>query len=237
MTHAHVPHRAVFPTADQVLLSEPWRETLAMRVLRNVRGAWRSPGGLHTSMGAQGAHAILGRGFLHLALVLSTQRVRDVLRADAGPEPSAPRGGAVPRYVSRAEIDAVTWSVPPADTAYQGSLRALRAPATMAAGTTRHLLVEVTRLGDVWWPWDPDAGRRPLRLGQRWLRADGSVVPFEAPRSYLPEPVAPGQTIRTLVALQAPAEPGDLVVTVDLVHELVRWFEVPVRLAITVTPR
>ena len=66
MTHAHVPHRAVFPTADQVLLSEPWRETLAMRVLRNVRGALRGPGGLHTILGAQGGPPSLRREFLCL---------------------------------------------------------------------------------------------------------------------------------------------------------------------------
>jgi len=286
VTHAYCRHQSVYPDTAHAPVSEPWRETLAMRVLRNLPAVWQGPDGLHTSMGAVGAHGIMDRGFLHLLLLLTTlperrakvrryeaagevpthesgrsvnafylpeeqpdleleslpeadaAQVRTVLRAIREPAPAPARGPiADAQRVTRAEID--RYAGPRAgagDEAYRALLRPIRPPRSMVAGTTRHLLVEVTNLGDAWWPWDPDAERPGLRLGQRWSRAGGAELPWEAVRSHLPEPVAPGQAIRALVALQAPPEPGALTVSIDVVQELVRWFGAPVRLPIVVTP-
>jgi len=286
VTHVYCRHLSLYPDAAHAVVSEPWRETQALRILRNLPAVWQAPDGLHTSMGAVGAHAIMDRGLLHLLLLVTTlperrakvrryeaagavpthesgrsvnafylpeeqpdleleplpaadaARVRAVLRAIRERTPERPAGPvAAVRPVTRAEID--RYAGPRAgagDGPYRARLRAVRPPASMVAGTTRHVLVEVTNLGDAWWPWEPDAARPGVRLGQRWSRAGGEEVPWEAVRSQLPEPVAPGQAIRALVALQAPPEPGALTVTVDLVHELVRWFGAPLRLPIAVTP-
>jgi FkbM family methyltransferase len=53
-------------------------------------------------------------------------------------------------------------------------------------------------------------------------------------RTQFEESVPPGATTRTMVAVQAPASPGEYLLEVDVVHEHVRWFGAGERVPFTV---
>jgi FkbM family methyltransferase len=57
----------------------------------------------------------------------------------------------------------------------------------------------------------------------------------ETPRTEFTERVAPGAVTRLRVAIQAPHRPGPAELEIDLVHELVRWFEQPLRVKVDIT--
>ena len=95
-------------------------------------------------------------------------------------------------------------------------------PARVLAGTTRHLEVRVTNLGDQAWP----AGEADplIRLGYRWRDpALGRVVTDG--RGVFSETVAPGATTLVLLAVAVPDEVGSYELELDVVHEHVRWFD------------
>ncbi len=67
-------------------------------------------------------------------------------------------------------------------------------------------------------------GTLPVRIGVRWMRADGTRHPLEA-RTHLPRPLGPGDTAHVLAATPAPAEPGEYTLSISLVQEDVCWFD------------
>ena len=106
----------------------------------------------------------------------------------------------------------------------------VRPPAKLAAGTiTEHQLI-VENVGDEWWP--RGDGEPAIRLGYRFIEPRTEVVRAEG-RALLTETVRPGQTTRLIVALQAPAKPGEYALEVGLLLERVRWCECK-RLSVTV---
>jgi hypothetical protein len=104
-------------------------------------------------------------------------------------------------------------------------------PAALPAGGRVRLLVSFGNAGTETWPdpWmaDPAAhtGRGAVRLGYRWLDAQGKVVGDYQSRTDLPRPLRPGESITLPVEASLPAVPGRYRLQVDLVHELVAWFE------------
>lgn len=68
-------------------------------------------------------------------------------------------------------------------------------------------------------PWG-DRGNVRVRIGYRWLDAEGS----EPAAQDLPGPVAPGEALEAWVHVQGPAEPGSHVLELDLVYEPIAWF-------------
>jgi SAM-dependent methyltransferase len=117
---------------------------------------------------------------------------------------------------------------------YRAAIRVLRPIGSMPAGTTQHVQVEVTNLGDEWWPRGPDP-EPAIFVGHRWRRADGTED-LHTPRTALTEAVAPGATARLSVAIQAPLEAGPHELGVDMVHEWVRWFDCADVQEVDVTP-
>jgi hypothetical protein len=96
--------------------------------------------------------------------------------------------------------------------------------------------LRVTNDGTTAWPGGLD--RHPLiRLGHRWLHTDGRVLDDATPRSGLLSSVRPGESVVALPTVVAPGQPGDYVLEVDLVHELVRWFDCPARIPVRVQSR
>lgn len=119
---------------------------------------------------------------------------------------------------------------------YHAAIESLDTDLRLAPGRADALDLRVTNLGTAAWPGGLD--REPLvRLGHRWLDADARVVDDSTFRTALPSSVAPGESAVVALSLIAPPEPGDYVVEVDLVHELVRWFEDPLRIPVTVAER
>ncbi len=101
---------------------------------------------------------------------------------------------------------------------------------------TRAILVYVTNLGAERWPASLEQTPQ-IRLGCRWLQTDGAPLEETGPRSPFPRPVQPGDRVLAAVHAQAPAQVGDYLLEVDVVHEHLRWFECQVRLPARVVDR
>lgn len=106
----------------------------------------------------------------------------------------------------------------------------------MAPGEVRPLYVRVTNQGSATWPWGLEQ-HPEIRVAYHWWRPDGTLVDYEGRRSPLPCRLGPGESTIVPVWVAAPATPGDHVLELDLVHEHVRWFEDPLRVAIQVAER
>jgi len=116
------------------------------------------------------------------------------------------------------------------DGAYQVRWDGHNVPPEMQAGAPAVVRVTFTNTGAEVWPdplsGDPEKhdGGYAVRLGQQWI--DASTDPAQKPtsRTDLPRPVRPGETITLLINVTAPAQPGDYMLSFELVQELVAWF-------------
>ena len=110
------------------------------------------------------------------------------------------------------------------------------APLRLAPGEARPVYVEVENQGGATWRWGLD--QQPLvRLSHHWLAPDGALTRYEGLRSPLPCTLPPGASVIMPMWVEAPEEPGEHVLEIDLVHELVRWFERPLRVPVVVAER
>jgi hypothetical protein len=92
--------------------------------------------------------------------------------------------------------------------------------------------LRVTNLGSERWPWGLDTSPQ-VRLGYRVLKARGKPL-SEGPRSPLPHEVMPGEAFIAPIAIRAPRRRGRYRVEVDLVHDPIRWFGVPLEIELAV---
>ncbi|MCA1613079.1 MAG: hypothetical protein LC800_02760 [Acidobacteria bacterium] len=68
-------------------------------------------------------------------------------------------------------------------------------------------------------------GAFQVNLGGRWLRADGATPVREVgSRATLPRDLRPGEEVELSLLVDAPAEAGDYVLQLDMVHEAITWF-------------
>jgi hypothetical protein len=102
------------------------------------------------------------------------------------------------------------------------------APCTMKAGSTVAVGIVVKNASDQTWRdfGSTEKGKRAVRLGYRWWdAADKKVVVDYTPfRGELRTPLAPGKSATMAVAVVAPPTPGEYLLQLDLVEELVTWF-------------
>jgi hypothetical protein len=118
--------------------------------------------------------------------------------------------------------------------AYRAEIDISPARRHLAAGTVAHIEAHVRNLGDEYWP-PAHQSEPPIRLTYRWLAADGeTVVDPEGLRTPFEETVLPGERTVAMLAVEVPDEPGRYVLEVDIVHELVRWFECAARMEVAV---
>jgi len=105
-------------------------------------------------------------------------------------------------------------------------------PASVPAGGRFAAAVLVINRSDQVWPdaahsdsTNPGAGA--VRLGYRWWKASASkaLVPYADARGDLVASVPPGSSAVVAVEVVAPSEPGSYELQLDMVQELVAWFE------------
>jgi hypothetical protein len=82
--------------------------------------------------------------------------------------------------------------------------------------------VRAANRGTERWPWGLEASPQ-VRLGHRVLNGSGEPI-CEGPRAPLPHEVRPGEECIAEVVIKAPPQRGRFRVSVDLVHDPVRWF-------------
>ncbi|MCU1490059.1 MAG: hypothetical protein JWM85_1464 [Acidimicrobiaceae bacterium] len=130
---------------------------------------------------------------------------------------------------------------PLADSDYLGTVRLTESPLSSLrdlskffSGEQRILVVEIVNTGTG--TWDCDGRGAELYLASRWLcEDDRGLPPIEGPRVVLPSYVHPGERDLLLLPIQAPGEPGEYLLEVDLLHEHVRWFGCGTRLSVSVS--
>jgi len=87
--------------------------------------------------------------------------------------------------------------------------------------------VAVRNIGAAVWRARGEAGtgRGAVRLGSHLLGADETEVAWDLAFATLPRDMAPGERCELTLAVEAPGQPGDYVVELDLVLEGIGWFE------------
>jgi hypothetical protein len=115
---------------------------------------------------------------------------------------------------------------------YRVEWRGVVLPPRFFAGGVAEVTVALRNAGSGTWPdprtADPEraTGAGAVRLGYRWWReTPDEIVSGYSERVDLPRPLEPGEAVSVEVPVQAPALPGRYRLQIDLVHELVSWFE------------
>lgn len=107
-----------------------------------------------------------------------------------------------------------------------------RVPGSWKAGESLPVDLVVKNIGDQTWPDIPSSdqgkGRGAVRLTYRWWKSAGDKAPlvdYDLARGDLYAPVPPGGTADLTVMVVAPPKPGAYVLQLELVAELVQWFQ------------
>lgn len=123
-------------------------------------------------------------------------------------------GGAVvfqiPSHISREALP---------DGAYAAEISA-EIPSQVPAGRIVLLPVRVRNAGTSTWPLQPEG----FKLANHWVDSRGRSVQFDSGREPIPEQVPPGAGLDLILRIPVPADAGDHVLQLDLVHEGITWF-------------
>lgn len=134
--------------------------------------------------------------------------------------------------------------LPLPDSAYHVGWLGTNIPSALVKGQIFTAEVRVRNDGNVAWPdiktsRGTPSGAGAVRLGYRWW---GKDEPPPAPmsgyadvRGELERPLAPGETAKIMLPVRAPDRVGKYMLQIDLVHELVSWFEVKGTRPLTLT--
>ena len=111
------------------------------------------------------------------------------------------------------------------DSDYREQITALNPPVSMRAGEKLVLRFRVKNLGYSTWPAVGNAeGRFQVNIGNRWIRTGSKQVNELDGRTGMPADLQPGTEVELPLTVKAPAEPGDYLLEIDMVHEGVTWF-------------
>ena len=100
-------------------------------------------------------------------------------------------------------------------------------PASLQPGQKIQILVKVKNISDVTWPAHGRAadGFFQVNLGNNWYdEKNVRILKHPYVRSGLPHDLRPGDEAEISLDLTAPANPGQYILQIDLVQEMVAWF-------------
>jgi hypothetical protein len=126
----------------------------------------------------------------------------------------------------RATLERFWRSVAFRDQDYRAEIEAPGAPTHLRAGERTELRLRVRNRGPVAWPARGDThGMYQVNVGDRWLDAAGlRVVNDLDGRTALAADLPPGGETELTLPVNAPKEPGDYVLELDMIHEGVTFF-------------
>lgn len=116
------------------------------------------------------------------------------------------------------------------DSGFKAQLTLPDAPAKLRAGQKETVQVHIKNASDVfWWSRGGEVNERSdnwfyIAAGNRWLKADGSLVTDMDGRHGISKDLKPGEETAIPLSVTAPKEPGEYILEVDLVQEQVSWF-------------
>lgn len=264
VTHVWFPRRWLFGGAGAYLDARPWVPDFQLRLSVNDSRLVRFPGVLHVPIEVVGPARYSETPIYHLEVlrpraerelkVRDYERERPGLRAGglafnhafylpelsdpplaqtpaedrvlveavvAAPAPAAGPPPDLP-HATRDEIDAL-WLRRPVD--YAADLTVRTAPRRLESGERAQIELALVNRGST--AILPPA----VQIGSRW---DGVTLGVW---TSLPDAVEPGESALVVASVVAPVEPGKHILELDLVHDGVRWFGVPVALEVEVARR
>ena len=116
------------------------------------------------------------------------------------------------------------------DAAFKAQLTLPEPPAKLRAGQKETVQVRIKNASDVfWWSRGGEVNERAdnwfyIAAGNRWLKADGSLLTDMDGRYGISKDLKPGEETEVPLLVTAPKEPGEYILEVDLVQEQVAWF-------------
>ncbi len=128
--------------------------------------------------------------------------------------------------VAQCEVLVVDWPDSRAPHRLQAEIEILdgRPPGPVEPGANVSLRLRITNTGDTrWLTSGVDEGL--VRVGVQLLALDGSMVERDYHRAPLPKALDPSESIEIGLVVPAPARAGRFLLSVDLVAELVSWFQ------------
>jgi hypothetical protein len=113
---------------------------------------------------------------------------------------------------------------------YKAQLSLPSAPTQLRAGQKETVQVRLKNASDIfWWARGGEINDRNdnmfyLATGNRWLKADGSVLTDMDGRHGIAKDLKPGEETEVPLLVTAPKDPGEYILEVDLIQEQVAWF-------------
>jgi hypothetical protein len=113
---------------------------------------------------------------------------------------------------------------------FKAQIAFVEPPAKLRAGQKETVHVKIKNMSDVtWWARGAQVNTRPdnkfyIAAGNRWLKADGSLLTNMDGRYGLGKDLKPGEETEVPLVVTAPKDPGDYTLEIDLVQEQVAWF-------------
>jgi hypothetical protein len=116
------------------------------------------------------------------------------------------------------------------NTAFKAEISLVDPPTKLRAGQKETVRVKIKNASnEMWWARGAPVNTRPdnrfyIAAGDRWLKADGSLMTDMDGRYGIGKDLKPGEETEVPLAITAPKDPGDYTLEVDLVQEQVAWF-------------
>lgn len=110
--------------------------------------------------------------------------------------------------------------------AFQAKITVLEPLTQVKAGSLISVSVKVKNASDTTWPALVDSDDNyQIRVGNHWLSQEGSLVINDDGRASLPYDLKPMEEVKLDLNVRTPVEPGNYILELDLVQEMVSWFK------------
>ena len=116
------------------------------------------------------------------------------------------------------------------NTAFKAEISLVDPPAKLRAGQKEIVRVKIKNASnEIWWARGAPVNTRSdnrfyIAAGDRWLKADGSLMTDMDGRYGIGKDLKPGEETEVPLAITAPKDPGEYTLEVDLLQEQVAWF-------------
>lgn len=114
--------------------------------------------------------------------------------------------------------------------AFKATITLVDPPTKLRAGQKETIRVKIKNSSDVqWWSRGARVNSRSdnkfyIAAGNRWLKADGTLLTNMDGRYGVAQNLAPGEEAEVPLEVTAPKDPGEYTLEVDVIQEGVAWF-------------
>ncbi|MDX6528628.1 MAG: hypothetical protein QOH41_918 [Blastocatellia bacterium] len=164
-------------------------------------------------------------------------KVRNVLLAAAcgtlglamGCSPKKPTSSGSPSAPASTPVVSRT-AAPLPDSGFKAQITVADPPTKLRAGQKENITVKVKNTSNVvWWQRGGEINDRPdnkfyIAVGNRWLDKDGKLTSETEGHNGIAKDLKPGEEAEVTLQITAPKQPGDYILSLDLVQEQVAWF-------------